>query len=230
MSTKLLTRGLWHENAALVQLLGLCPMLAISNTAVNAICMGLATTLVLALSNFSVSLVCKQVPHEIRIPVFVLLIAVLVTIVQLLMNAYAHPVYVVLGIFVPLIVTNCLLLGRAEAFASRHTARAALLDGIGMGFGLTFVLALVGAARELLGNGTLLSNIDLALGVHAKQWVWHVFPSKFGFPIAALPTGGFIVLALLIALKNAIDARRERSASRPAPRADMGALAGAPPA
>ncbi len=206
-------RGLWRENAALVQLLGLCPMLAISNTLVNAVCMGLATTLVLAFSNLAVSLVRNKVPHEIRIPVFVLLIAVLVTIIQLLMNAYAHPVYVVLGIFVPLIVTNCLLLGRAEAFAARHSPGAALLDGIGMGLGLTFVLALVGAARELLGNGTLFANIHLALGAQAKDWVWQVFPSKFALPIAALPAGGFIVLALLIALKNALDAKGQRGAT-----------------
>jgi Na+-translocating ferredoxin:NAD+ oxidoreductase subunit E len=212
-----LTPGLWRENAAMVQLLGLCPMLAISNTVVNAVCMGLATTIVLALSNTGVSLVRAKVPYEIRIPVFVLLIAVLVTIIQLLMNAYAHPVYAVLGIFVPLIVTNCLLLARAEAFASRNSPGAALLDGIGMGLGLTLVLALVGAARELLGNGTLFSNIHLALGAHAKAWVWHAFPKQFAFPIAALPAGGFIVLGLLIALKNAIDAKRRGAATQPRP-------------
>jgi Na+-translocating ferredoxin:NAD+ oxidoreductase subunit E len=194
----------------MVQLLGLCPMLAISNTLVNAVCMGLATTLVLAMSNSAVSLVRGLVPHEVRIPVFVLVIAVLVTLVQLLMNAYAHAVYVVLGIFVPLIVTNCLLLARAEAFASKNSAGTALLDGLGMGLGLTFVLALVGGAREFFGKGTLLANVDLALGAHAKDWVWHAFPEKYGFPIAAMPAGGFIVLGLLIALKNALDARRAR--------------------
>jgi Na+-translocating ferredoxin:NAD+ oxidoreductase subunit E len=207
-----LTKGLWRENAAFVQLLGLCPMLAISNTLVNAVCMGLATTLVLGLSNTGVSLVRKWVPHEIRIPVFVLLIAVIVTVVQLLMNAYAHPVYVVLGIFVPLIVTNCLLLARAEAFASRHSPGSALLDGIGMGLGLTFALALIGAARELLGSGTLFAGIDKALGAHAKSWVWHAYPENFAFPIALLPAGGFIVLGLLIALKNAIQAKRRATA------------------
>ncbi len=201
------TRGLWRENAALVQLLGLCPMLAISNTLVNAVCMGLATTLVLALSNTAVSLLRKLVPHEIRVPVFVLVIAILVTVTQLLMNAYLHKVYVVLGIFVPLIVTNCLLLARAEAFASRNAPGTAFLDGVFMGLGLTLVLALVGAARELLSSGTLLANIHLALGTQANDWVWHIFPKQFGLPIAAMPAGGFIVLGLLIALKNAIDAR-----------------------
>jgi Na+-translocating ferredoxin:NAD+ oxidoreductase subunit E len=220
-----LTPGLWRENAAMVQLLGLCPMLAVSNTIVNAVCMGLATTVVLGLSNTGVSLARGQVPYEIRIPVFVLLIAVLVTIIQLLMNAYAHRVYVVLGIFVPLIVTNCLLLARAESFASRNTPGAAFLDGIGMGLGLTFVLAIVGAARELLGNGTLFANIHLALGAHAKDWVWHVFPKKFAFPLAALPAGGFIVLGLLIALKNVIDAKRGRAARERPPAGASAAMA-----
>jgi electron transport complex protein RnfE len=213
-----LTKGLWRENAAFVQLLGLCPMLAISNTLVNAVCMGLATTLVLALSNTGVALVRNLVPHEIRIPVFILVIAVLVTIVQLLMNAYVHPVYVALGIFVPLIVTNCLLLARAETFASRHAPGIALLDGVGMGLGLTFALALIGAARELVGKGTLFAGIDLALGEHAKGWVWHVYPDKFAFPIAVSPAGGFIALGLLIALKNTLDSKR-RAAARSTPAA-----------
>jgi len=152
--------GLWKQNTGLVQLLGLCPLLAISNSVVNALSLGLATTLVMTLSGSGVAAIREVIPNEARIPVYVLLIAVLVTVVQFLMNAYVHPLYLVLGIFIPLIVTNCIVLARAESFASKNGIRASALDGIAMGLGLTAVLTVLGAVREIFGHGTLLTGIN----------------------------------------------------------------------
>jgi electron transport complex protein RnfE len=204
---KIIVDGLWTQNTGLVQLLGLCPLLAVSSSVVNGVSLGLATALVMALSNGAVALVRNLVPHEIRIPVFVLIIAVLVTVVQLAMHAYLHALYLVLGIFVPLIVTNCIVLARVEAFASKQPTLPAMLDGFVMGLGLTVVLALLGGMRELFGHGTLLSGIDLAMGAAAKNWVITVVPDYHGFLLAILPPGAFIGLGCLIALKNHLDAR-----------------------
>ncbi|GAB4115895.1 MAG: electron transport complex subunit E [Sideroxydans sp.] len=202
--------GLWKQNPGLVQLLGLCPLLAVSNTLVNALGLGLATTLVITLSNATIAPVRSYVPNEIRIPVFVLIIAVLVTMVQYLMNAYVYDLYLVLGIFVPLIVTNCIVLARAESFASKNPALPSAVDGLMMGLGLTAVLATLGAMREIIGKGTLLSGIDLALGDSAKAWVIHVIPDYHGFLLAILPPGAFIGLGLIIAAKNWLNLRAER--------------------
>ncbi len=199
--------GLWKQNPGVVQLLGMCPLLAVSSTVVNGVSLGLATAVVMALSGAAVAPIRSYVPNEIRIPVFILIIAVLVTVVQYMMNAYMYGLFVVLGIFIPLIVTNCIVLARVEAFAAKNDALSSALDGLSMGLGLTAVLAVLGAMRELIGKGTLFSGIDLALGDAAKGWVLHIIPNYHGFLIAILPPGAFIGLGCLIAGKNWLNLR-----------------------
>ena len=194
--------GLWKQNPGLVQILGMCPTLAISNNIVNALSLGLATAFVMAMSNGAVALVRNLIPHPVRIPVFILIVAVLVTVVELLMNAWVHALYLVLGIFIPLIVTNCIVLARIEAFASKRSVAHSVLDGAMMGLGLTGVLVTLGGVREIIGKGTLLSGIDLALGPMAKDWVIPVIPHYQGLLIAILPPGAFIGLGMLIAMRN----------------------------
>jgi electron transport complex protein RnfE len=206
--------GLWKQNTGVVQLLGLCPLLAISNSVVNALSLGLATTLVMTLSGSGVAAIREVIPNEARIPVYVLLIAVLVTVVQFLMNAYVHPLYLVLGIFIPLIVTNCIVLARAESFASKNGIRASALDGIAMGLGLTAVITMLGGIREIFGHGTLLSGIDLVFGETAKSLVITVVPNYHGFLLAVLPPGAFIALGMLIAGKNWLNQRAEQKARK----------------
>jgi electron transport complex protein RnfE len=201
----LMTNGMWKNNPALVQLLGLCPLLAVSSTVTNALGLGIATMLVLIGSNMVVSWVRNFVPKEIRIPIYVMIIAALVTCVQLLMNAYAYGLYLSLGIFIPLIVTNCIIIGRAEAFASKNTVTASALDGFWMGLGMTSVLVILGAIREILGNGTLFYGADLLLGDWAKDLTIEVFHFDSHFLLAVLPPGAFIFVGLLIAAKNSID-------------------------
>ena len=202
--------GLIKQNTGLVQLLGLCPLLAISNNVINALSLGLATTLVMAASSGAVSGVRHFVPHEIRIPVFVLIIAALVTVIDLAMNAFVHPLYLVLGIFIPLITTNCIVLARADAFAAKNHPLHSVIDAIAMGLGLTLVLLVLGGIRELAGQGTLFSGIDLVFGAEAKQFVLHVLPNYRGFLLAILPPGAFLALGLLIAANNWHKARAER--------------------
>lgn len=206
-----LTRdGLWGNNPALVQILGLCPLLAVTATVVNAIGLGLATLAVLLGSNMAVSLIRNYVPDSVRLPAFVMIIASLVTCAELLMQAYTYELYQILGIFIPLIVTNCAILGRADAFASRNGITASAVDGFMMGFGFFWVLVLLGGLRELIGQGTLFSNMDLIFGDVALDWEWHVFPNYTDVLFVVLPPGAFIGMGLLIALKNAIDARIEK--------------------
>lgn len=204
----LITNGLWKQNPGVVQILGMCPLLAISSNVVNALSLGLATALVMALSNTAVALVRNWIPAAVRIPVYILIIAVLVTVVDFFMHAYLLSLYVVLGIFIPLIVTNCIVLARVEAFASKNTVSHSFLDGLFMGIGLTGVLVVLGAIREIFGKGTLLGGIDLALGPGAASWVITVFPDYQGFLLAILPPGAFIGLGLLIAARNAFTARK----------------------
>jgi len=209
--------GLVKQNTGLVQLLGLCPLLAISNNVINALSLGLATMLVMAASSGAVSGVRHFVPHEVRIPVFVLIIAALVTVIDLAINAFVHPLYLVLGIFIPLITTNCIVLARADAFASKNRPLHSVVDAVAMGLGLTLVLVVLGGMRELAGQGTLLSGIDLVFGEEAKQFVLHVLPDYQGFLLAILPPGAFIALGLLIAAHNWQKARAERRVHAAAP-------------
>lgn len=207
--------SVWKQNAGVVQILGMCPVLAVSTSVVNGVSLGLATALVTGLSSAAVAAVRHLVPNEIRNPIFITIIAALVTMVDLLMNAYVHGLYAVLGIFIPLITTNCIVLARAEAFASKNPLRQSAWDGFMMGIGLTLVLGLLGALRELLGRGTLLSGLDLVFGPQAAGWVIHVAPADYLFLIALLPPGAFLGLAALIAGKNWLDARaRARTANR----------------
>lgn len=208
-------QGLWKNNPGLVQLLGLCPLLAVTATLTNAIGLGLATLVVLVGSNILVSLVRDYVPKEIRIPVFVMIIAALVTCVQLLINAYAYGLYLSLGIFLPLIVTNCVIIGRAEAFASRNTVSKAAFDGLMMGLGFTLVLMVLGACREILGQGTLFDGANLLLGEWAADLTIHFWQVDTNFLLAMLPPGAFIAMGFLIAAKNIIDDKI--AAHRPAP-------------
>lgn len=203
-------QGLWKNNPALVQMLGLCPLLAVTNTTINGMGLGLATLFVLLFSNITVSLVRNFIPNEVRIPVFVMVIAALVTTVELLMNAYTYQLYQTLGIFIPLIVTNCAIIGRAEAFASKNSVKLAALDGLMMGLGFMLVLVLLGAMRELLGSGTLLVGADLLFGDWAKTFYIQVFEPEQPFLLAILPPGAFILTGLLIAGKNLLEKRIER--------------------
>lgn len=202
---KLAKDGLWTNNPALVQLLGLCPLLAVSGSVVNAMGLGLATLLVLIGSNTAVSLLRNYVPTAVRLPAFVLIIASFVTVTELVMQAYTYELYEVLGIFIPLIVTNCIVLGRADAFAAKNSVIPAMFDGLMMGLGFALVLILLGAMREVLGQGVLFANMDLLFGSMAANWKIDVVRDYPNFLFAILPPGAFMATGLLIALKNQID-------------------------
>ncbi|MDD7545718.1 electron transport complex subunit E [Actinobacillus porcinus] len=205
---ELLSQGLWRNNPAIVQLLGLCPLLAVSNTATNALGLGLATLLVLVCTNTMISRFRRQIPHEIRIPIYVMIIATTVTAVQLLMNAYTYSLYQSLGIFIPLIVTNCIVIGRAEAFASKNSLMHAAFDGFAMGLGMTLSLFLLGALREIIGNGTLFDGIHLLLGDWAKSLRIEFFHNDSNLLLAILPPGAFIGLGIILAAKNIWESRK----------------------
>lgn len=202
-------QGLWKNNPGLVQLLGLCPLLAVTSTVTNALGLGLATLLVLICSNITVSAIRNWVPKEIRIPIFVLIIAAFVTCVQLLMNAYTYGIYQSLGIFLPLIVTNCAIIGRAEAYASKNPIKQSAFDGLMMGLGFAAVLLVLGAMREILGQGTLFDGAHLLLGEWASVLRVEVMKLDSQFLLAILPPGAFIAMGFLVAIKNAIDTKLE---------------------
>ena len=206
--------GLWKNNPGFVQLLGLCPLLAVTATLINGLGLGIATTLILIASNVTVSMIRNIVPNEIRLPVFVLVIASFVTAVEMIMKAFYYDLYMTLGIFIPLIVTNCAVIGRAEAFASKQPIDKAFLDGLMMGIGFTIALVLLGGLRELLGYGTLFAQAELMFGQTAQWMTITVFEDYRGFLLAVLPPGAFFGLALLIAIKNAIDNRQTQAAEQ----------------
>jgi len=209
---KLIREGLWNNNQALVALLGLCPLLAVTNTAINGLGLGIATTVVLVLSNITVSLIRNIVRNEIRLPVFVLVIASFVTAVELSMNAWFFELYKILGIFIPLIVTNCAIIGRAEAFASKNNVMKSIVDGLAMGVGFTLVLVALGAMREFIGMGTLFAQAHLMFGEAARGLTFSMGPDFKGALLAILPPGAFIALGLMLAVKNKVDQRTEERA------------------
>ena len=202
---KITLDGLWHNNPGLIQLLGLCPLLAVTGNVINGFGLGLATMVTLTISNIAISVSRKWVRPEIRIPYYVLVIASIVTMIDLIMHAVTPELHSVLGIFIPLIVTNCVIIGRAEAFASKNELAPATLDGFMMGLGFTFVLVALGAMRELIGSGSLLSDASVMFGSIADNWTIQVFDNYKGLLLAILPPGAFIGMGFLIAFKNIVD-------------------------
>ena len=183
-AARIALNGLWKNNPALVQLLGLCPLLGVSSSVVNALGLGLATMLVVTGSNIAVSLIRRQVNDAIRLPVFVMIIAAFTTCIELLMQAYTYELYRILGIFIPLIVTNCVILGRADGFASRNPVLPSAFDG----------LMMLGALREVVGQGTLFASMDLLFGPVASHWTITVIPNYKQFLFAILPPGAFVFM------------------------------------
>ncbi|AFL75269.1 electron transport complex subunit E [Thiocystis violascens] len=206
--------GLWSNNVVLSQSLALCPTLAVTGTATNGLGMGLATTAVLLASNILISLIRDLVTPEVRIPVYIVVIATLVTLVDLGLNAYAHELHKVLGLFIALIVVNCAILGRAEAFASKNPVASAALDGLMMGLGFTAILVVLGGVREIVGSGTLFAGASLLLGQAMSFLELTLIPDYRGFLLAILPPGGFLALGFLLAGKRVIDARAAEAKRR----------------
>ncbi len=217
---KITRDGLWNNNIVFSQSIGLCPLLAVTGTATNGLGMGLATMAVMVACNLLISYVRALIPSEIRIPIFVVLIAMVVTLVDMVMNAWLHEMHKVLGLFIPLIVTNCAILGRAEAYASRYSVPAATMDGLMMGLGFTLALVVLGAAREMLGAGTLFASASLLMGESFAWLETVVIPEYRGFLLMALPPGGFLMLGFILAGKKWID---RRLAARPVRPATIGA-------
>lgn len=213
----IVVQGVWKNNSALVQLLGLCPLLAVTSTATNALGLGLATTLVLTLTNLTVSLLRRWTPSEIRIPIYVMIIASMVSAVEMLINAYAFGLYQSLGIFIPLIVTNCIVVGRAETFAAKKGPWLSALDGFSIGMGATGTMFVLGSLREILGNGTLFDGIDSMLGGWAKVLRVKIFHIDSPFLLAMLPPGAFIGLGLMLAVKYLIDEKMKKYHAETAP-------------
>jgi Na+-translocating ferredoxin:NAD+ oxidoreductase subunit E len=204
--------GFWDQNPVFIQMLALCPVLAVTGTATNGLGMGLASTAVLIGSNCLVALIRHWVSPSVRIPIFIVFIASLVTLVDMALNAWLHELHKVLGLFIALIVVNCVILGRAEAYASRHALSLAFFDALAMGAGLTFALLALGAVREILGSGTLFAGASLLLGEQFRFLEITVIPQYKGFLMMILPPGGFLALGFLIALQRQIERWRTASA------------------
>ena len=207
---KITLDGLWHNNPGLVQLLGLCPLLAVTGNFINGLGLGIATIITLTVYNTVISFTRNWVRKEIRIPYYVLVIASVVTVIDLSMHALVPQLHSVLGIFIPLIVTNCVIIGRAEAFASKNNMTRAALDGFMMGLGFALVLVTLGGLREFIGAGTLFSDASVMFGDMAKDWTFQINKDYRGFLLAILPPGAFLGMGLLIALKNIVDKKIEQ--------------------
>ncbi|WP_428036085.1 electron transport complex subunit E [Amphritea sp.] len=201
--------GLWNNNVVLGQMLALCPLMAVTTTASNGLGMGVATLAVMLASNMLVSMIRGIITPQVRIPVFILLIAAMVTLVDMFLNAWMHELYQVLGLFIPLIVTNCAILGRVESFASKNNVAPSMIDGLAMGIGFTWVLVLLGGMRELLGSGTLFADASLLLGDSFSFIEMTIFPDYGGTLLLILPPGGFICLGLILAGKRVTDRKLE---------------------
>ncbi|TAN60195.1 MAG: electron transport complex subunit E [Magnetospirillum sp.] len=199
--------GLWDNNGVLCMLLGMCPTMAMTTSATNGFGMGLATAVVMASSNLLVALFRKYITYEVRNPVFILIVASMVTLVDLGMNAWMHELYKVLGLFIPLIVSNCLPLARLEAFAAKEPVLPSLMDGIFMGLGFTLALTAIGAVREIIGAGTLFADASLLLGPAFKFMEMRLLPSEASVLMMILPPGGFLATGLLIVGKRILDVR-----------------------
>ena len=205
--------GLWSRNPALVGLLGLCPLLAVSTNFVNALALGAATTGVLWASSGLISLLRHRIANTVRLPLFMIVLASMVTIADFLMEAMIPDIHAVIGLFIPLIVTNCAILGRIEAFAYRQSVSLSLADGLFMGLGFTWVICLLGATREILGTGGLFQNAEQLFGQSASDWSLTFFEDYPGFQVALLPAGAFLLLGLLLALRNWLMAERRPESS-----------------
>ncbi|AWI75603.1 electron transport complex subunit RsxE [Parazoarcus communis] len=207
--------GVWRQNVVFTQMLALCPLMAVTSTATNGLGMGLASTAVLVLSNAIVAAIRNFVSPSVRIPTFIVLIATLVTLVDMSLNAWLHDLHKVLGLFIALIVVNCAILGRAEAFASRQPVLSSIVDGIAMGLGFTLALIVLGATREVLGSGTLFASASLLLGESFRFLEITVIPDYKGFLMMILPPGGFLALGFLMALQRHVETRRTHQTPAP---------------
>jgi len=213
---QIIWNGFWANNVTFAQNIALCPLLAVTSTATNGLGMGIATTAVLIASNTAISLVRSFIPNEVRIPAFVVLIATIVTLVDMSMNAWVHELYKVLGLFIPLIVVNCAVLARAESFASQNTLFPSMVDGLFMGLGFTMGLVSLGAVREIVGSGTLFSGASLLLGQNFAFLEMTIIPQYKGMLLMILPAGGFVAMGFLMAGKRLIDQRAARKENAPA--------------
>lgn len=210
--TRIIKDGLWENNAVFSMLLGLCPSMAVTTSATNGLGLGLATVAVLCTSCVLVAMLRSLITKEVRIPVYILIVASMVTIVDLSMNAWVHELYKVLGIFIALIVVNCVVLARLESFASKESVAASLADGLFVGLGFTAALVAIGGLREILGQGTLFADASLLLGPAFKFLEMRILPPDSGMLMMILPPGGFLVVAHLVILKRLIDARVGKAA------------------